>query len=368
MRSRYSAYSGHVGPRRHELGDEGHALGPLRVLLEEEVEGAEAAQHVLGEVGAVHAQDDRVAAAAQQVALELARALGRGHRGGRLRVDRQRVVAHPHLAPAVLDDAAAEVDLEVHQVAAALQEVAPVARRVEADDVVGQQAGEDLVADPLGQDAPGVGLRPRDVDEVVQEGVGPRAADERRQGVEVVVVDHHHRVLGPLDLLDHRQRQVLVDDVVAVLEGLDLVAADVGRVREVPQVVLDEPQHRVREDVVEPVVGDLVADHEADLVLAARRRPHDERAPVLLLRLGRVALGQRAGDPDRVAVGGQAGEGGHEAAGAALDRAVVLEGHRAPVGDEDQRAGRTHARHPIGARRAAARPARPARWCALRRA
>ena len=67
------------------------------------------------------------------------------------------------------------------------------------------------------------------------------------QRVEVVVVDHHDRLLVALDLLDHRAREVLVDDVVAELEGLDLLAADVRRVGEVPQVVLDEPQHRVRE-------------------------------------------------------------------------------------------------------------------------
>ena len=46
-----------------------------------------------------------------------------------------------------------------------------------------------------------------------------------------------------------------VDDLVAVLPGLDLLAADVRRVGEVPEVVLDEPQHRVRDHVVEAVVG-----------------------------------------------------------------------------------------------------------------
>ena len=56
----------------------------------------------------------------------------------------------------------------------------------------------------LRQHAPGVGLRPRDVDEVVQEDVGPRAPHERRQRVEVVVVDHHDRLVVALDLLDDR--------------------------------------------------------------------------------------------------------------------------------------------------------------------
>jgi hypothetical protein len=66
-------------------------------------------------------------------------------------------------------------------------------------------------------------------------------ADERRERVEVVVVDHDHRLLGALDLLEHRASQVLVDDVVAELERLDLVTSDVRRVGEVPQVVLNEP-------------------------------------------------------------------------------------------------------------------------------
>jgi hypothetical protein len=58
------------------------------VLLEEQVERREAAQHVLGEVGAVDAQDQEVAAAAQELLLELlnARALGDAPRG--LVVDR----------------------------------------------------------------------------------------------------------------------------------------------------------------------------------------------------------------------------------------------------------------------------------------
>ena len=76
-----------------------------------------------------------------------------------------------------MDHALVEVDLEVHQVAAALEEVAPVGARVEADDVVGQQAVVDLLADLGREHAPGVGLGPRDVDEVVEEDVGARLPD-----------------------------------------------------------------------------------------------------------------------------------------------------------------------------------------------
>ena len=142
---------------------------------------------------------------------------------------------------------------------------------MKADDVVRQQTRVDLLADPRGQHPPGVRLRPRDVDEVVQEHVRSRAAHEVGQRVQVVVVDHHHRLLDALELLDHGPREVLVDDVVAELERLDLLAADVRRVGQVPQVVLDEPQHRVGEHVVEAVVGLRVADHQPHLELAARR-------------------------------------------------------------------------------------------------
>ena len=129
----------------------------------------------------------------------------------------------------------------------------------------------DLVADHRGQHAPGVRLAPRDVDEVVQEGVRARAADQAGQRVQVVVVDHHHRLLDALDLLEHGPRQVLVDGVVAELERLGLVAADVRRVGQIPQVVLDEPQHRVGDDVVEAVVGLGVGGDELDPVLVAVR-------------------------------------------------------------------------------------------------
>ena len=65
----------HVRPRRHELRDERHPLLELRVLLEEEVESAEPAEHVLGQVRAVDAQDQVVSPPGEQLLLELLRAL-----------------------------------------------------------------------------------------------------------------------------------------------------------------------------------------------------------------------------------------------------------------------------------------------------
>ena len=53
------------------MRDERDLLAELGVLLEEQVERGEAAQHVLREVRAVHAQDQVLAAAAQDLALVL---------------------------------------------------------------------------------------------------------------------------------------------------------------------------------------------------------------------------------------------------------------------------------------------------------
>ena len=188
-----------------------------------------------------------------------------------------------------------------------------------------------------GQHPPGVRLRPGDVDEVVQEHVRARSAHQVGQRVEVVVVHHHHRLARALQLLHHRPREVLVDGVVAELERLDLLAADVRRVGEVPQVVLDEPQHRVGEHVVEAVIRLGVAHHQAHLELAARRRAHREGAPAVLARDLRVVLVHRRGDPDRVAVGGQPGQRRHQAARAALHLAARLERDRPPVAHQHQR-------------------------------
>ncbi len=252
-------------------------------------------------------------------------------------VDRQRIGPHPHLTLAEAHDAAVEVDLEIHQVAAALQEVVPVGAGVEADDVVRQQAREDLLADSARQHPPGVGLRPGDVDEVMQERVRARPPDQPGEGVEVIVVDHHDRLLGSLELLHDGFREVLVDDVVAELEGLDLLAADVGGVGEIPQVVLDEPQHRVGEDVVEAVVCVGVGGHQADLVLAASWSVHGEGVTAVLARDLGVLVGHRGGDPDRFAMGGEARQCRDQAAGAALDLPVGVKGDRSAVAHQQQR-------------------------------
>ena len=98
------------------------------------------------------------------------------------------------------DQAALVVDVGLEQFVAAAQEVDAVGVRVEADDVVGEHAAEDRLANPPGQDPPAVRLRPGNVDEVVEEGIGPLGADHPGRRVEVVVVEHHQRPLAALDL------------------------------------------------------------------------------------------------------------------------------------------------------------------------
>ena len=68
------------------------------MLLEEGVKGAEPAQDVLGEVGAVDAQDQVIAAAAQELALEFPDPRAARDRLDRAGIDRQWIGAHPYLA------------------------------------------------------------------------------------------------------------------------------------------------------------------------------------------------------------------------------------------------------------------------------
>src|SRR5207248_8274618 len=119
----------------------------LRVLLEEEVEGGEAAENVLRQVGSIDAEDQVLAPAPENLALVLLHARPLGGPPERLRRDRQRVGAHPHVAAVEVDDAALLVNVEPEQLAAAEEEVAPVRAGVEAHDVVREHALVEVLAD-----------------------------------------------------------------------------------------------------------------------------------------------------------------------------------------------------------------------------
>ena len=324
----------------------------LRVQLEEAVQRDEPADDVLAEVEAVDAEQQELPAPAAQLALRGAGPARAGRVAQGRRVDAHRVGAHPHLASLVVDHAAHLVHLEVEEVGAAAQEVAHVVARVEGDDVVAQQPAEHGLADVLGEHAPVVALRPRDVDELVQEGAGAGGADVRGDAVQLVVVQQHQRVAPvagraaapapvgpPAHLVDHGLGELLVHHEVAVVPGVHLLGPDVRVAAEVPQVVLDEPQHRVGDDVVVLVVRVGGRGDVAHAVLFAVQR--DLHGALLG---GQAALGvaQRRRHPGARMVAEHFGEDGDQAAGPARDdrlsRRVVVERHGAAVGGHHETA------------------------------
>src|SRR5205823_13682440 len=114
------------------------------------------AQHVLRQVGTVYAQDQVLAPPPQQLALVDVDLRPLGDAPERVRGDRQRVGAHPGLTALEVDHARCFVDVQVEQLPAAEQEVAPVQVRVEADDVVRQNPLVEVLAHVARQHAPRV--------------------------------------------------------------------------------------------------------------------------------------------------------------------------------------------------------------------
>ena len=253
---------------------------------------------------------------------------------------------------------------DVH--ARALEALAP-ARRVEADDVVGEQPLVDRAPDRLREDAPVVGHRPRDVHEVRHQRVGSLLAHERGRDVEVVVVEEDGRVRLPLQLGHDGVGEPLVDRDVALAPRVVKAVVDVGRAREAPEVVLDEPQHRVRDHVVVPVVGGRVVRDQVEPVRRPAARHLVHRLAAGLLRYDTVLLGHGARDPGDLLVLDQAAEGRDEAPapapGDAPAAGVAVVHDRPAVRDHDQLAPGRHGPHPSGSPRprAARRPARPNR-------
>jgi hypothetical protein len=318
-----------------------YSSAELGVPVEEDVERLEAAQGVLGEVGAVD-PDDHVLAPPPQDPRLLDGDLRRpGQALEHRRVDRDRVRAHPDVAALPADLPLGVVDRQVEQVLAAQQEVARVAVGVEGDHVVGEQAPQDPLADVRRQDPPVVRLAPRDVDEVVEEGPRMGRPDRLRRRVEVVVVEHHDAVGVLVELRDDRVGEGLVGHDVAVLPGVQLLPAHVRRVAQVPEVVLDEPEHRVGDDVVVLVVGLGLDHHEPAAGLDAE--VHGEAAALRFRRDLVVGLRRGGRHPERRSVLHQAEEGRHQAPAAArlLDLAVgsVAEGDGSAVGHQDEWGG-----------------------------
>ncbi len=168
-----------------------------------------------------------------------------------------------------------------------------------------------------------------------------------RRNVQLVVVEEHGRVRLALELGDNGVREVPVHDAVPLAPGVVQPVVDVGCAREPPQVVLDEPEHRVGDHVVVPVVGGRVVGDEPEAVRGAVAGRLLQRLAACLLRHGTVLLGERARDPGDVVALDQAAERSDEAAtapsGDPLTLHVALEGDGAAVGDNDELAPGGHA-------------------------
>ena len=220
----------------------------FRMLGEEHPECLEAADDVLGGIGAVDPQDQPIAADPLEIA-RLGEHVGAAGQlvelGG---VDRDRVRGDKGAAPGVLDRSRVDVDVGAENSLDRSEEVLAPALCVEPDHVVCQQPFVDRAGSLVRQHGPAGRVGPRDVYEVREPGLGVLRADERRRDVQVVVVEPHRPVGVRGELLDHRAGDPLVHTPVA-LPGL----VETRLAGEIPQPVLQEPERRVGELVVETV-------------------------------------------------------------------------------------------------------------------
>ena len=233
-----------------------------------------------------------------------------------------------HRAPGVRDAAVAE-RAGAGDGDGALLEVSPPPVGVEADDVVREQPVVDSLAEPLRQDAPVVALRPWDVHEMGEQRSGADSAHDPGSEIEVVVVEEDRRRRSGcsgrgIELFDNRRRKGAIHGPVALLPGRLELAAEVRLSTETPEIVLGEPQQRIRYHVVERVVGLAVVPDQA--------QPKPGAVVCLLGKGGAAGLGRhepvlirhRARDPDHVLRAEQPPERGREPAGAPLRNPVPV--------------------------------------------
>ena len=237
---------GDVLTRRLQERPELHPAFQLGMVREQLLVGEKAADDVLRGVCTVDAHDEVLGPPVAQLSLLHHDAVRVGEPRRARHVDRDRV------GPRV-DDASVHqhrfltlVHRQPRVLLARHQEVAHVEARLEPDDVAAKQAEQDGVAHLAWQDFPVLRCRPRYVDEVLDDRPMQLLAHELRHQVQLVVVDHHQGPPGQAPRhLDHLARDLFVDLDIAVLPRAMNAAVDDRLVREVPEVVLDEPQHRV---------------------------------------------------------------------------------------------------------------------------
>ena len=322
---------GNLLARGVEQREQPDASFERRHALEQAAERLEAPDRVLRGVGAIDAEHKDLRAFVRERFLPLADTVAGDERVELLSVHGDGIRMRDALGiPAPIEQGATAVD----------EGGAPVLG-VEAGAVAREQPFVDRVGDVAREHRPRVRTYPGDVREVRDACLGPRCANEGRHEVEVVVLDEDRRVRRTVELLDDGRRERPV--------GLDIPLApgrgEVGprMLLQLPQTVLDEPQHGVRDHAVKQAVYLGVVGHQAQRVRRARRR---------LLRpppgSGDLALdlAHCARDPHHVVPVDQRAQRGDEAAGAAglLDCAAraTPEADRPAVRDDDQRLAPGH--------------------------
>ena len=202
--------------------------------LEESLVGLESLGNALGVVESVDAEHDLLAAGAPGARRLAGTALV-------LRVvDPEREVTDARDVAAVLDLPALSVDAGTEQAVDGVEEVVDVAGTMEADQVAGQQAAQDLAV--VRESAVDVEGREGDVEEERDPGGGPSPPDDLGAEREVIVVDPDEVVL--LRLGEDRLGEALVDGFV----GAPVVAVVA---RALGQRVEERPEDTVRVAVVE---------------------------------------------------------------------------------------------------------------------
>ena len=190
----------------------------------------------------------------------------------------------------------------------------------------------------------------------------PALAHHARREVEVVVVEEDRGVGLVLELGQHRVGEALVHRDVALLPRVVEPRIVIGGVHQVPEVVLEEPQRRVRNHVVVPVVRRFVVGDEAQAVGRALARALLDRDALGLRGDRAVLVGHGAGDPGHVVLSQQAPQSRHQPSAPTARHplsalAPVRDG--AAVGDDDQLPPEGHGGSVVPARRELP-PRRPA--------
>jgi hypothetical protein len=152
------------------------------------------------------------------------------------------------------------------------------------------------------------------VHEVGQRGVRRPLTDESGRQVEVVVVPEDGRLGLPFQLGQHRLGEAAVHGRVAVRPRVVEPVVCIRGLREPPEVVLREPEHRIGDDVVVEVVGLGVVGDEAQAVRRAVRGRLGNRLAGRILGDGVVLHAHRARDPRDVVVADETAQRGDKAA------------------------------------------------------